>query len=322
MPEYAPRRSRHRLLVSQLASLLASLLLLTACGPPIDDDAVVVGTLKIRDEGEGSIALWQEPKLRAELLCNEAGFVVVRYLAEYDGSISISPDEIELDGLGWPHTVSVEVNGEAFELEDGGVFVTLNDSDPDDESAGMSDIELRGTSSDPALLHAINETGWIQVRAMGAAYAGEFSEDELAPLIDTCERFTLASRNAPTPEEMPQFESQQMGGSWTGEYHERAEANGQEVVVPFRLELTNDGDHFNGRSAEGEEWVLRGAQPLTAQITGSVDGTRVRFEKLYDAESFRSGTLVYEGTFSADQPSVTGTWQLPGRSGTFQMRRE
>ncbi len=295
------------------------LTLLTACGAPIDDDAVIVGALLIRDEGEGSVALWQEPKLRAHVLCDETGDIVVRYLAEYAGNIVISPDEVELGDSRWPHTVGVQVNGEDFALADGGVFVT---PDNGEDPSGMSDIELVGTSRDPALLEAIRESGWIQVRAMSTAYAAEFSETDLAPLIDTCDRFALVSGSSTKTTAVPQTKSQSIGGSWTGEYHERVETNGQEIVVPFRLELTNDGDHFTGRSAEGEQWVQHGAQPLTAQIRGSVNGMRVRFEKLYDAQSFRSGTLVYEGTLADDQQSISGTWQLPGRSGTFQMRRE
>lgn len=302
--------------------LLVSLLL-TACGAPIDDDAVVVGTLLIRDQGEGSIALWQDPEFKAQVLCDESGFVVVRYLDETDGRIAISSDRIEFEDSSWPHTVSIQVNGDDFELEDSGVFVTpYGSKDPDDASADMSDIELRGTSRDPALLDAIRETGWIQVRAMGAAYAGEFSEEELAPLIDTCDRFAQASTSVTTQAGRSQPDSRQVAGSWAGEYREYTNADGAEITVPFRLELTSDGDTFSGSSSEGDSWMLRGGRPLTAQIRGSVEGGRVRFAKLYDDESLRSGALVYEGKLSEDQQSVTGTWQLPGHSGTFQMRRE
>jgi hypothetical protein len=303
--------------------LLASLLLLTACGAPIDNDAVVIGTLLIRDQGEGSIALWQDPVFRAQVLCDESGSVVVRYLDETDGRIAISADTVEFEDSSWPHTVSIQVNGDDFELEDDGVFVTpYTSKGPDDASANMSDIELRGTSRDPALLDAIRESGWIQVRAMGAAYAAEFSEQELAPLIDTCERFAHASTSSPTRAEESLPELPQVGGSWVGEYREYSNAEGAEIAVPFRLELTSDGDTFSGRSSEGDAWMLRGGQPLTAQIKGTVEGARVRFAKRYNDENLRAGALVYEGVFSEDRQFISGTWQLPDRSGTFQMNRE
>ena len=319
MHSSTPNRFRH--------CLLASLLLLNACGAPIDDDAVVVGTLLIRDQGEGSIALWQDPEFKAQVLCDESGFVVVRYLDETDARISISADTVEFEDSSWPHTVSIQINGDDFELEDNGVFVTpYTSKDPDDASADMSDIELRGTSRDPALLDAIRESGWIQVRAMGAAYAAEFSEEELAPLIDTCDRFARESTSLPTQAAESLPELQQVGGSWAGEYREDSredsDTDGAEIVVPFRLKLTSDGDTFSGSSSEGDSWMLRGGRPLTAKIRGSVEGGRFRFAKQYDDESLRAGALVYEGNLSEDQQSVTGTWQLPGRSGTFQMRRE
>ncbi len=313
----------HSITSHQFSHGLLVSLLLTACGAPIDDDAVVVGTLLIRDQGEGSIALWQDPEFRAQVLCDESGFVVVRYLDETDGRIAISADTVEFEDSSWPHTVSIQVNGDDFELEDSGVFVTpYTSKGPDDPSADLSDIELRGTSRDPTLLDAIRETGWIQVRAMGAAYAAEFSEEELAPLIDTCNRFARESTSLPTQAAESLPELQQVGGSWAGEYREDSDADGAEIVVPFRLELTSDGDTFSGSSSEGDSWMLRGGRPLTAQIRGSVEGGRFRFAKQYDDESLRAGALVYEGNLSEDQQSVTGTWQLPGRSGTFQMRRE
>ena len=284
---------------------------------------MVVGTLLIRDQGEGSIALWKDPEFRAQVLCDESGFFVVRYLDETDGRIAISADTVEFEDASWLHTVSILVNGDDFELEDGGVFVTpYTSKDPDDASADMSDIELRGTSSDPALLVAIRESGWIQVRAIGAAYAAGFSEQELAPLIDTCERFAQASTSSPTQAEGSLPELQQVGGSWAGEYREYSNAAGAEIAVPFRLELTSEGDTFSGSSSEGDAWMLRGGQPLTAQIKGTVEGARVRFAKRYDDESVRAGALVYDGVFSEDRQSISGTWQLPDRSGTFQMNRE
>lgn len=309
------RRFRH--------SLFASLLLQTACSAPIDNDAVVVGTLLIRDQGEGSIALWQDPQFRAQVLCDESGFVVVRYLDETDDRISISADTVEFENSSWPHTVSIQVNGDEFALEDSGVFMTpYTTKDPDDPSADKSDIELRGTSRDPALLDAIREAGWIQVRAMGAAYAAEFSEEELAPLIATCEHFAQTSTRSSNQAEASLPDMRQVGGSWAGEYREFSNAEGAEIVVPFRVELTSDGDTFSGHSSEGDAWMLRGGQPLTAQIKGTVEGARVRFAKRYDDENLRAGALVYEGVFAEDRQSISGTWQLPDRSGTFQMNRE
>lgn len=102
---------------------------------------------------------------------------------------------------------------------------------------------------------------------------------------------------------------------WDGAYEY---GNGQEAV-PFRLDVTVSGTALRGTIVEvqtfGDDFM---DGTLGARISGTLDGTNVRFTKVYDGTGGVSHSVVYNGTLAQYEDGswvMFGTWSTGGVSG-------
>ena len=105
---------------------------------------------------------------------------------------------------------------------------------------------------------------------------------------------------------------------WSGQY---GYSDGR-ASVPFTLTLRVSADgSFTGYTTEPETLANSSAKALTADVSGSFNGTRIYFKKTYDGSGGRNHTVEYSGKLSADGHSLSGTWKLDTLSGDFSAER-
>jgi zinc-ribbon domain len=94
-----------------------------------------------------------------------------------------------------------------------------------------------------------------------------------------------------------------LSGNWSGTFDQNS------TSAPFNLELSIENGTVSGRGTDSGG---------PSEITGSKDGSIIRFRKTYA----RSGAVVnYEGTLDAAGQRISGDWSLPDGSahGPFRM---
>ena len=105
---------------------------------------------------------------------------------------------------------------------------------------------------------------------------------------------------------------------WSGQY---GYSDGR-ASVPFTLSLHLAADgSFTGYTTEPATFGNGSAKALTADVSGSLNGTRIHFKKTYDGSGGQSQTVEYNGKLSADGHSLSGTWKLDTLSGDFSAER-
>ena len=103
--------------------------------------------------------------------------------------------------------------------------------------------------------------------------------------------------------------------AWDGAYEY---GNGQDPV-PFRIDVTVSGTSIQGTIVEVQTFgddIIDGR--LGARIWGTIDGSSVRFTKVYDGTGGVSHSVAYNGTLAKyDDGSwvMFGTWSTGGVSG-------
>ena len=88
--------------------------------------------------------------------------------------------------------------------------------------------------------------------------------------------------------------------------------------VPFTFTLNVNGGAVSGRITEPATFGNGTSSNLYANISGSTDGTHISFTKTYDGHGGQTHSVSYSGTIGSDGASMSGSWQLPGSSGTWQ----
>ena len=104
-------------------------------------------------------------------------------------------------------------------------------------------------------------------------------------------------------------------GLWSGSF--RYSASDDLGEFPFKAKLVAKGSELTGLVIEPH---LYGIGDVKAEITGSIEGAAIRFEKRYlsDLEDY-SRVIYYEGQIDPDGRRITGTWSHSDNSGTFKM---
>ena len=108
-----------------------------------------------------------------------------------------------------------------------------------------------------------------------------------------------------------------LSGHWDGNYAYPSALQ----PIPFHIELRDSGGGLTGEVVEPAPDYLPPGD-MAAVITGSREGSAVRFTKIYDSlENFRD-PVFYEGVVDDEECEISGTWTIsPGWSGTFVMTR-
>lgn len=106
-------------------------------------------------------------------------------------------------------------------------------------------------------------------------------------------------------------------GLWRGAYSYPKRLS----ATPFEAELRDHEGLLAGVITEmGDSPRALGIQ-LYSTLVGDIDGTTVRFTKVYDGV-VRSHAVAYEGELIEDGQAIEGFWSTsPGWSGPFRMER-
>lgn len=101
---------------------------------------------------------------------------------------------------------------------------------------------------------------------------------------------------------------------WSGQY---GYSNGQ-ASVPFTLTLhvATDGS-LTGLTTEPATFGNGSSKALTADVSGSINGKRIHFKKIYDGSGGQNHAVEYSGMLSADGHTLSGTWKLDALAGSF-----
>jgi hypothetical protein len=106
-------------------------------------------------------------------------------------------------------------------------------------------------------------------------------------------------------------------GLWSGRY---AYAGGWDPPVDFTATLSDADGMISGWTSEPDS-VTGTSQRLAAFINGLRQGNALSFAKTYDGEGPLAHHVDYVGAISDDGSSVTGSWAMPGATGSFVMTR-
>ncbi len=109
--------------------------------------------------------------------------------------------------------------------------------------------------------------------------------------------------------------AQEIDGMWIGKYEYGA---GNDTVVVFSAVLTSQGDVIIGKMIERNTFGHQTWRHLSSDITGEVDGNRIKFFKRYDGTGLQNHVVVYTGVRDGDR--ITGEWDINGGKGPFSMR--
>lgn len=103
---------------------------------------------------------------------------------------------------------------------------------------------------------------------------------------------------------------------WIGIYY--YENDGQQRPVEFEMRI--DSATANTFIARTRETATFGSQPcpqLTANVSGQFTAQGIGFIKTYDGACAVNHSVRYQGTFSYDQRSMKGMWNIGPTSGQF-----
>lgn len=106
----------------------------------------------------------------------------------------------------------------------------------------------------------------------------------------------------------------ELATQWQGSYG----YGDSRAPVQFTLSLTVKGGSVSGRITEPATFGNGTSSNLYANISGSTDGTNISFAKTYDGTGGQTHSVSYSGTIGSNGASMSGFWQLPGTSGTWQ----
>jgi len=104
-------------------------------------------------------------------------------------------------------------------------------------------------------------------------------------------------------------------GRWSGIY------NYPHSMPPIAFEavILDSGAFITGETEESG----RNGDTLHAMVEGHLEGSEVRFAKIYDEAPRAAYRIDYIGTIADGGDEIHGRWQIPGNwSGTFLMVRE
>lgn len=113
-------------------------------------------------------------------------------------------------------------------------------------------------------------------------------------------------------------------GSWSGAYkYDTTRKPG----VPFKMTIVSVNDsRFDGLISEPATFGNGSSRFLFAKLTGSVDGSRVRFVKTYDGTGGVSHSVNYQGVLDTETGQVNGGWSIGSPSGrttgSFALKRD
>lgn len=105
-----------------------------------------------------------------------------------------------------------------------------------------------------------------------------------------------------------------LSGFWAGQYF----YGDSRPPVDFDIELTHIASKLSGIITEPNSFEPTGGALLSADITGSLAGSVVKFIK-----SYKGGHDVrYVGQLSPEGDVITGDWTIISYGGSFTMRRD
>lgn len=109
-----------------------------------------------------------------------------------------------------------------------------------------------------------------------------------------------------------------LSGDWVGGYISADKSD----VNTFNVKLTQAGRSLLGTVYEVNAFGDSSrALFLTSTVTGSINGSQVRFTKTYDGSGGVSHAVSYVGTLDAGGRRIRGTYDASGTTGTFEMVR-
>jgi hypothetical protein len=120
---------------------------------------------------------------------------------------------------------------------------------------------------------------------------------------------------AQAPNNVLEYRADQLTGQWVGVY-----LSGDQSTS-FTATMFHDGQSLIGSTVEGNSFGDPTAAFLLADLSGSVRGNRVTFDKTYNGVGGQTHTVRYSGTVSRDGRRIVGTWTLAALSGSFEMVR-
>ena len=108
-----------------------------------------------------------------------------------------------------------------------------------------------------------------------------------------------------------------LSGHWDGTYAYPSALQ----PIPFHIELRDSGGGLTGEVIEPAPDYLSPGE-MAAMVTGSREGSMVRFTKVYDSLEHFLDPVLYQGMLDEEECEISGTWTIsPGWSGTFVMTR-
>jgi hypothetical protein len=312
------------------------LMLLSACGPPVSDDAQIVDPILFSSDGVHALNLGKPDIGRhfALIGCFTPGKAlrVVTVHQTYEPFV-LATEDITINEQEFPLEAKVSVDGESYVVTGSETAVDLMDDDPDPD-LNFSEITVYADTTNNDLLEALLDAEWIEVSALGETWAAEFSEEMVSAFAQSCEQtrqnppFDLAvhpekvertsltnsqSLSSRSEDALSAAASKRVEGRWRGFYYE---GQGR---MPFHLALEQNDETFAGSCYEPNSWVAGGPEEIKARIEGTVERNQVRFTKIYEPIARIDETIVYQGEFTKEGAEIEGQWHMEGRSGTFHM---
>jgi hypothetical protein len=111
------------------------------------------------------------------------------------------------------------------------------------------------------------------------------------------------------------YSASDLSAQWQGVFFSGGEG------TSFSMTLIHDGQTIVGSVVEANLFGDPSAAFLLADVSGTVRGGRITFEKTYNGVGGQTHTVRYTGTVSRDGRRISGNWSLNGATGTFEMVR-
>ena len=105
---------------------------------------------------------------------------------------------------------------------------------------------------------------------------------------------------------------------WEGSYSYDDPAAGR--AVRFTFVATELNGNLSGQISEPNTFGTPEANFLRASVTGTIEGTLVRFRKQYDGSGGETHAVDYEGILDRATRTIHGQWGVARTTGTFKLR--
>ncbi|MFZ4122216.1 MAG: hypothetical protein ACOYKM_11200 [Caulobacterales bacterium] len=125
----------------------------------------------------------------------------------------------------------------------------------------------------------------------------------------------IATAAAQAPANVMGYSSSDLNGQWQGAYFSG------DAGTPFVATLSHDGQRVIGSTTEPNGFGDPNVAYLLADLNGTLRAGRLTLDKTYNGVGGQTHTVRYVGTVSRDGRRITGSWNLDGVSGRFEMVR-